>query len=133
LPLTALIDVVFLVVIFFMVNASFAVDASRALVTAIGVDLPDTASSEPAAIGTVVTITRGGRLLLERDGESRPVADARALQALLRVADPAAGVTIRGDLLIPYGQLVAIMDAARLAGIRNISLATDAVEPAEPR
>ena len=125
LPLTALIDVVFLVVIFFMVNASFAVDASRATASSVGVNLPDAETADPPPVAApIITITRDGALIWERGGDRQVMASVAEITAVLRQDLPSA-VIVRGDELVPYGSLVAVMDAVRRAGVFEISLATE--------
>ena len=133
LPLTALIDVVFLVVIFFMVNASFAVDASRATLSSLGVDLPDAETADPPpAAAPIITIARDGSLVWERGGERLAIASVAEVTAVLQ-QDPPASVIVRGDELVPYGSLVAVMDAVRRAGVLQIALATERGAPRAPR
>ena len=125
LPLTALIDVVFLVVVFFMVNASFAVDATRATVSSVGVDLPRAATAErPPVAAPIITIARDGTLTWEWGAENRVLASTQDVTVVLQERTPAS-VVVRGDELVPYGSLVAVMDAARQAGVFQIALATE--------
>lgn len=125
LPLAALIDVVFLVVIFFMVNASFAVDASRASV--VGVDLPEAETADrPPVAAPIITIARDGTLVWERGGEQQAEVSVADIARLLR-RDPPDSVIVRGDKLVPYGSLVAVMDAVRRAGVFRIALAIESV------
>ncbi len=120
LDITSVIDVVFLLLIFFMLATTYR-DPERE----IDLDLPEAASSlavETEADEIVVNVLRDGRLLLgEHD------VDLAGLVAELRRAaqrDPAAAVTIRGDRLVTHEVIVSVMDACGQAGLRNLAVGT---------
>ena len=117
LPLTPLIDMVFLIVIFFMINAAFAMHS------VIPVELPGAATGAvPGATELIITVAADGRIYLDRDG----AANAVSLNDLRSVLTGARDlpVVLRGDARAAYGGLVAVMDAARAAGITDLSLVT---------
>ena len=121
LPLTPLIDMVFLIVIFFMINAAFAIHS------VIPVELPGAVSGAvsgavPGATELIITVAADGRIYLDRDG----AANAVSLNDLRSVLTGARDlpVVLRGDARAAYGGLVAVMDAVRAAGITDLSLVT---------
>ncbi len=118
LNLTSLIDVMFLLVIFFAVSTTFRIHPG------LSVHLP-TARSEriPEEKHTVqAVLTKTGEVYL--DGEA--VGWDRVLERLKRKRK-ASGVTLfllEADAQALHGRVVALMDAAREAGIRRLAIAT---------
>ena len=128
LPLTPLIDTVFLIVIFFMVNATFAVHFT------IPVQLPSAAADDVAVAATLaITVDAAGQIYLERDDGAIPVTldGLRASLATVDAAGQAARVVLHGAAGARYGRLVAVMDAIRRAGITDLNLVTVPVPVAQ--
>ena len=118
-PLTPLIDVVFLVVIFFMVNATLAVQST------LPVQLPRAAADAPAdATAFAVTVDQSGQIFIADEGGATPVTLDQLRAALgERQADRTkAEVVLHGDAGARYGRLVAVMDVIRSAGVVDIGL-----------
>jgi biopolymer transport protein ExbD len=120
LNLTPLIDVVFLLLIFFMVATTF-LDPERE----ISIELPEatTASvSEELPQEIVINVLRDGTLSV--NGGS---VDRAALDSVLKRAaksDPTTPVTIRGDRLVHHEDVVGVMDACGSAGLSNLAVGT---------
>lgn len=120
ISLTSLIDVVFLLQIFFMLATTF-LDPERAL----ELELPRAESGREAGEAPeelVLNVLRDGRVALG----GRELDDA-ALRASLEHAarrDPATPVTIRGDAHVEHARIVTVMDACALAGLSNLSVGT---------
>lgn len=121
LNLTSLIDVVFLLLIFFMVTTTFE---RQALVE---IELPE-ASAEPSqqsAAPLELVISEDGRYFLG----SNEVLNTR-VDTLIEALEQAAGgnrdqsLTIRGDRRTQLQAFVVAMDAAAQAGFGNVSIAT---------
>lgn len=115
--MTAMIDVLLVLILFFMVSSTLV--KSRGL----AVKLPEskTADSETQNL-LVVSIRQDGRLFLNDD----PVDEGRLGPQLKekRLGTGQSTVIIRGDRTIPYARMVEVMDIARTAGMEKISLAT---------
>jgi biopolymer transport protein ExbD len=120
LNLTPMIDVVFLLLIFFMVSTTF-LDPERE----IEVELPIAESgAEPEetpeeVILTVVedgTVYHGGEVL----------SDESMLELLRRTSqhDVETQITIRGDRLCRHESVVKVMDACAVAGLVNLAVGT---------
>lgn len=116
LEMTPLIDVVFLLMIFFLVSSKLEEDDR-----AIDVVLPQASAAKPLTVRPrefVVTIDRDGRL----HAGSRPVTPEE-LDGLLRqaVADNPfrQKVTVRADQETAHKHVVAVMDACVRAGIED--------------
>ena len=119
--LTPMLDVVFIMLIFFIVTASFVKEAG------IDVSRPPAATAERKERGNIlVAITANDQIWMDR----RQV-DPRALRAnieRLHAENPQGSVVIQADKNSKNGLLVQVMDAARLAGVKNVSLAAEVVE-----
>ncbi len=115
--LTPMIDIIFLLVIFFILNTSFRQERY------IDVNLPVSETSEDVqSEGLVVTLRQDGSVAL--NGEDTEWA---ALSEAIRASageNSSAEVIIRADEKAPYGQVVTLMDRIRLAGLEAISLQT---------
>ena len=119
--LTPMLDVVFIMLIFFIVTASFVKEAG------IDISRPPAATAERKERGNIlVAITENDQVWVDR----RQV-DPRALRAnieRLHAENPQGSVVIQADMKSTNGLLVQVMDAARLAGIKNVSLAAEVVD-----
>ena len=119
--LTPMLDVVFIMLIFFIVTASFVKEAG------IDVSRPPAATAERKERGNIlVAITANDQIWMDR----RQV-DRRALRAnieRLHAENPQGSVVIQADKNSKSGLLVEVMDAARLAGVKNVSLAAEVVD-----
>jgi len=119
--LTPMLDVVFIMLIFFIVTASFVKEAG------IDVTRPPAATAERKERGNIlVAITNNDQIWIDR----RQV-DPRSLRAnieRLHAENPQGAVVIQADKDSKNGLLVKVMDAARLAGVPNVSLAAEVVE-----
>ena len=121
LPLTPLIDVVFLIVVFFMVNATFAVHS------AIPVQLPHADGDIAAGSAALsITVDAGGQIFIRSGGDAVAVTLDR-LHSALAALQPDGSVSravLHGDAGARYGRLVAVMDVLRGAGVTDIDLVT---------
>ena len=118
--LTPMLDVVFIMLIFFIVTASFVKEAG------IDVTRPPAATAERKERGNIlIAITENDQIWMDR----RQV-DPRALRAnieRLHAENPNGSVIIQADVNSKNGLLVMVMDAARLANVPNVSLAAEVV------
>jgi biopolymer transport protein ExbD len=124
IDVSPLIDVVFQLLIFFVVTTTFLTD------TGIPLDLPDAASGENQTVKQElsVRISRDGGIHFQDDLVSLEDLRARLVQA---VADsPSQALTVYGDGEVDYETIIQVMDAARRASVPGIVLATEqAVAP----
>jgi biopolymer transport protein ExbD len=119
--LTPMLDVVFIMLIFFIVTASFVKES--------GIEI-----SRPGA-STAVRKEKGNILIAISANDqiwmNRRQVDPRALRANIERAhaeNPQGAVIIQADKAAKTGLLVQVMDAARSAGVKNVSLAADIVK-----
>jgi biopolymer transport protein ExbD len=113
-----LIDMVFLLLIFFVVTTSFVKEAGVEVTRAVA----ETAEVQAQA-KVMVGVTRAGEVFYE----SRKV-DVRSVRGLVERAlaeDPEAGIVVVADRASETGVVIQVMDQCRLAGAKNVSLAAE--------
>ena len=118
--LTPMLDVVFIMLIFFIVTASFVKEAG------IDVNRPNAATSERKEKGNIlVAISADNQIWIDR----RQV-DPRALRAnieRMHAENPRGSVLMVADEESKHKLLVQVMDAARSAGVTDVSIAAEVV------
>jgi biopolymer transport protein ExbD len=113
---TSLIDVVFLLLIFFVVTSTFLERPG------IDLTLPEAGSEETQASPVTVRIVADGRTFVgsrQVTLEELPGVIESRLQE-----ERTSQVTLEADRSVPHGRVVAAMDAARRAGARGLVVAT---------
>jgi biopolymer transport protein ExbD len=117
LDLTPLIDVVLMLVIFFLLTTTFALSPG------VQVDLPQGSSlQQPRESDAMITITKDGAVYFQDAQVS-----LETLQAVLQRAksqQPRLRVVIKADTLVQHGRVVEVMDMAKLVGIERLAIAT---------
>jgi len=121
--LTPLIDVVFLLLVFFLVATTFAKSEVE-----MDLELPQASSGEPSSSAhlIVVSIARNGSISV--DGRSVTI---EALRQKLRAAasrDREQEVLIRGDTRVQFGVVAQAFDACLAASLRHVSIAAQPLE-----
>ena len=116
--ITSLIDVVLLLLIFFMVSTNFIEQPGMKL------DLPDseTASSSAAGNELEVIIQSDGSLFL--NGEALTIEELRIQFEKFAVESSAQSLFLKADKNVTHGTVVEVMDIARLTGIEKIIIAS---------
>ena len=119
--LTPMLDVVFIMLIFFIVTASFVKEAG------IDVSRPPASTAERKERGNIlIAITANNQIWMDRR-----MVDPRSIRAnieRMHAENPQGSVVIQADKDSKNGLLVLVMDAARLAGVKNVALAAEVVE-----
>jgi biopolymer transport protein ExbD len=115
--LTPMLDVVFIMLIFFIVTASFVKEAG------IDVNRPDAPVTEtkPEDANILIVIDMNDDIWIDRR-----IIDPRAVRAnieRLHAENPKGSVVIQPSRRSTNKMLVQIMDASRSAGVYNISIA----------
>ena len=118
LDMTPMLDVVFIMLIFFIVTASFVKEAG------IDINKPDAETAERKQRGNIlVAITESGEIWIDKRAVDRRA--VRANIERLRAENPQGGVVIQADKNSKNGLLVDVMDAAREAGVYEIAIAAE--------
>ena len=118
LNIAPLIDVVFLLLVFFMLASTFIEPQAIDLVLP-GRAAPQTA---PTTEPLVVDVTPAGQIRLNGLVLSLDQLDSEIAGRLRETTD--GGVTVRADAAVAVQLLVSVMDRIRAAGAANIKLAT---------
>ncbi len=120
--ITPMLDVVFIMLIFFIVTASFVKESG------IDVNKPQAQTSQPKEKANIlIAIDASGGIWIDR----RRV-DPRAVRAnieRLHAENPQGTVVIQADEEARTGVLVQVMDAARLAGVYDVAIAAPRASP----
>ena len=118
LDMTPMLDVVFIMLIFFIVTTSFVKESG------VSVSSPQAqTASQQESVNIFIAITAGGEVWVDR----RPVdpRSVRAIVARLHADNPEGSVIIQADEDAATGMLVEVMDQVRLAGVEGIAIAAD--------
>jgi biopolymer transport protein ExbD len=117
--LTSMLDVVMLLIIFFMLSTQFREEERQ-----YDVKLP-TVSDAAALTGQpdeiIVNVAANGEITVRQ-----ATVDLAQLEAMMRLAYEkfaGQGVILRGDGSAPYQRIMDVMSACRRGGIQNLSLA----------
>ncbi len=119
--LTPLIDVVFLLLIFFMISTTFEQSAS------LQVSLPQAAEGETEQQSNPVVLAidaLGNMALDERRLDGNDPATVRAALSASLPAIQATTLVIHADAEVAHKHVVTVMDSAGELGITNLSIAT---------
>jgi biopolymer transport protein ExbD len=124
--LTPMIDIVFNLIIFFMVSTRFTeierkVDLSVPQVGA-------TAGLNEVQKSRTINVYRDGAIVL--DSQPVTLSELRSLLAAAHRQYEGLEVTIRGDGFTPYQNVAAVMTACRQAGIAEMGIAVAPGDPA---
>ncbi len=117
--LTPMIDVVFLLVIFFMVGAKFSESESRIQVT-----VPGAGQARPIARGPdsrIVELASDGSLSL--DGRGVSMTQLRAELTAAHTSYPALRVTVRADGKESLSKFTEVLHVCRSSGVENLGIA----------
>ena len=106
-------DILFILLIFFLVTTSFARQSG------VRVQRPGAASAQPVDAAAILIAVRPG---------GAPIACRAICAAVSRLhgMTPGAPVVIQADRKADVGPLVQVMDQVRLAGIQDIAVAAEA-------
>lgn len=119
LNITPLIDVVFLLLIFFMVSTTFNKN------TQLEVHLPGIQTWQPPAFERVLEVTINMKGEVSLSGQTLSTVNAASLREALRSHpqfDPSQKIVLRADGRAPYQMIVRVIDVAGQLGYHNIQL-----------
>ncbi|MDE6073338.1 MAG: biopolymer transporter ExbD [Muribaculaceae bacterium] len=105
--MASMTDVIFLLLIFFMVTSTFVFP------TAIDVNLPQSSQQTAIKPGTTVYIDADSNIFASYGGEEPQPMDNSTLVTFLKLAttqDPEAYIALYADESVPYGRIVEILN-----------------------
>ena len=116
--LTPMLDVVFIMLIFFIVTATFIKQAG------IDITRPEalTALQKPT-VSVLVAIGPTGDIWIDK--KKVDVTAVRAHIERIHAENPKGGLVVQADRQAKSGKLLAVLEAARAAGITEVAIATD--------
>lgn len=118
LNLTPMIDIVFLLIIFFMVGTKFS-----ELERKIGLQIPEVSDGGPLTAAPekrVVNVYRDGQITLDR--QQVTLEELTATLAAARSQYNDLGVLIRGDATSAFQRVAEVLNACRQAGIAELGI-----------
>lgn len=114
--LTPLIDMVFILLIFFLVTASFTKESG------IDVDRPTAQTANREEQGSmIIGVSKDGEIWI--DNQKIDLRAVRAHVEHLQAQNPEGTVIILADKNARTGTTVEVLDQVRLAGVSNVSIA----------
>ncbi len=120
IDVTPMLDVVFILLIFFIVTASFVKE------TGIEIKRPSAVSTQTKHQASIlVAINEDGDIWIDK--MQVDIRTVRAHIERLRAQNPQGDVVVQADKNSKTGLLVKVMDAAREAGVEHVSIASDRI------
>ncbi len=116
--ITPLIDIVFILLIFFAVTTSFIAS------NAIKVDLPE-AKGEAVEQNTNIRVAINSEGVIYVDGQPFDDPDLKTRLQIMKESNPDAIVIIEADELSTHGKLVFVIDTARSVDFMRFAIATE--------
>lgn len=114
--LTPMLDVVFIMLIFFIVTASFIKESG------VEVNRPDTMTAESKKfVSLLVAVTADNSIWIDK--KKVDIRTVRPLMEQLHAENPKGGLVIQADAKSKTSKVLAIMEAARQIGITQVAIA----------
>ena len=115
IDLTPMLDVVFIMLIFFIVVASFLKEAG------IEVNRPEANNNPPDPDATSISVTITGDDQIWMESRRIDIRAARANIARMLASDPEQGFSVKTEPGASAGVLLEVADAAREAGVKQVN------------
>lgn len=119
--MSPLIDMIFILLIFFVVTTSFVKESG------VDIDRPVAKTAQQkASTNLVIGVTADNIVYIE----GRPV-DVRSVQSYMErflMENPTGSVVIAADKKSQSGVVIQVLDACRLSGVKNLSVAASQPE-----
>ena len=116
IDITPMLDVVFIMLIFFIVTATFIKE------TGIEVNRPDTKTAQfKKTVSLLVAVSPDNGIWIDK--KKVDIRNVRPLMERLHAENPKGGLVIQADMDSKVEKVLAIMDAARTIGIGQVAIA----------
>ena len=124
IDMTPMVDVAFLLLIFFMTTTQFKPPEE------VSVSLPfSTSEIKVPEVGTIVlTVTKAGKVFIgDEKGNAAEVPKGQVLEAInsARTKRPSAFIIVKGDREVTYGDIADVMDALAHSNTLRFNLMTE--------
>ncbi len=121
LNVTSFVDIIFNLLVFFILSTSFATGATS---SGLVVDLPASSSSDKTVEerDLVVAMLREGIIVVR--GKQLTVDLVTAEVTAWKKENPAGMVIVQADSEVPHGRVVGVMDQVKAAGVARVVIAT---------
>ena len=117
--LVPMIDVVFQLILFFLVSTTFAV------LPGIELDLPVSSTAESTRTnGITISVSREGQLYVNSEEVALEALDEALMAVAVDGAREKVPVSLEADAAVPNGQIVQILDSLRRTGFTGVNLRT---------
>ncbi len=115
---TSLVDVIFILLLFFLLTTSFSDSAG------LQVDLPEASSADLRVAPTdlIVALTEAGDIVVA--GESVSLDELRRRMREHKERRPGASVIVQADAEVPHRRVVEVVDLAKSEGLPRLGIAT---------
>ena len=118
IDLTPMLDVVFIMLIFFIVTATFIKE------TGVEVNRPDTKTAEfKKTVSLLVAVGPDNSIWIDK--KKVDIRNVRPMMERLHAENPKGGLVIQADIESKVEKVLAIMDAARNIGIGQVAIASE--------
>ena len=116
--LTPMLDVVFIMLIFFIVTATFIKE------TGIEINRPDTETAEmKKTVSLLVAVGPDSSIWIDK--KKVDIRNVRPMMERLHAENPKGGLVIQADSESKVEKVLAIMDSARAIGITQVAIASE--------
>ena len=115
-PMAPLIDMIFILLIFFLVTTSFVKES--------GVEIKRPIASSAVSkekTNLIVAVTKEGSIYVEK--RSLDIRSVRSYMERFLAETPQGSVVIAADRESMTGLVIQVLDACRMAGVKNVSVA----------
>jgi len=118
IDMTPMLDIVFIMLIFFIVTASFVKESG------ITVDKPTAETATKRDLANIfIGIASNGDIYMQKNKVEKDAVKAGLEEMLLE--NPESTVVVQADSRADAGALLKVLDAAKAAGVKNISVAAE--------
>jgi len=119
LMIIPMIDIIFFLLIFFMMSTLYMVEQRT-----ISVSLPQSTSAQNDVSRNIsIAITQDGHILFEQEEVPMEFLKKRVQMELQQQHDSL--FVLRSDKQVDYGKVVAVLDELKLAGAHRVAIATE--------
>lgn len=118
LMIIPMIDIIFFLLVFFMMSTLYMVEQHS-----FPVNLPSAATSKDIIPGIDVTVTQSGQVMVDQEEIPLELLQKRIRMELIK--QPERSFILRGDRQVEYGRVIAVLDRMRQAGASRIAVAAE--------